>query len=127
MPSKQLFVVRIGLLTGILLFAGIAMSQRRGGAVPEAMANLPVETLRYILWVCVGVAILAALFLRSRVESAPPVRKALITLTGWSIGEGVALLGIILHFAGADVSTLALGILAFVVALMLLPVPRERR
>lgn len=127
MPSKQLFVVRIGLLTGILLFAGIAMSQRRGGAVPEAMAHLPVDALRYILWVGVGVAILAALFLRARVESAPPSRKALITLTGWSIGEGVALLGIILHFAGADVSTLALGILAFVVALMLLPVPRERR
>lgn len=127
MPSKQLFVVRIGLLTGILLFAGIAMSQRRGGAVPEAMAHLPVDALRYILWVGVGVAILAALFLRARVESAPPARKALITLTGWSIGEGVALLGIILHFAGGDISTLALGILAFVVALMLLPVPRERR
>lgn len=127
MPNKQLFVVRIGLLTGVLLFAGIAMSQRRGGAVPEAMAHIPVETLRYVLWVGVGVAILAALFLRSRVETAAPQRKAMITLTGWSIGEGVALLGIILHFAGGDISTLALGLLAFVAALMLLPVPRERR
>ena len=42
-------------------------------------------------------------------------------------GEGVALFGIILHFMGGPVASLAIGICGFVFALLLLPVPRESR
>lgn len=127
MPNKQLFLIRIGLLTGVLLFAGIAVSQRAGSGPPQGLAALPLEAMRYVLWVGVGATALVALFLRARVEAASPPQKATLTLVGWSVGEAVALLGIIVHFAGGEVTTLALGILAFVVALMLLPVPREQR
>ena len=36
MPSKQLFIVRIALISGVLMFAGLTLFQRRAGMpVPE--------------------------------------------------------------------------------------------
>lgn len=127
MPSKQLFIVRIALMAGVFTFAGIALYQRATNTTAPPVAELPVEALRYVLWVLVGASALAALFLKSRVEAAPYSKKALFTLIGWSFGEGVALLGIILHYLGGPMTSLALGMLAFVFSLLLLPVPRERR
>jgi FtsH-binding integral membrane protein len=127
-PSKQLYIIRIALMTGVFMFAGLVLYQRRDAAAAnDLVQNLPLEALRYVLWVLVGASALTALILRPRIDSAPPQRQALMTLIGWSFGEGVALLGIVMHFAGAPVSALSLGILAFVFALMLLPVPHQRR
>jgi FtsH-binding integral membrane protein len=115
-------------MTGVFMFAGLVLYQRRDAAAAnDLVQNLPLEALRYVLWVLVGASALTALILRPRIDSAPPQRQALMTLIGWSFGEGVALLGIVMHFAGAPVSALSLGILAFVFALMLLPVPHQRR
>lgn len=127
MPSKQLFIVRIALMAGVFMFAGIALYQRSTNTAAPPVVQLPVETLRYVLWVLVGASTLASLYLKPRVEAAPYSKKALFTLVGWSFGEGVALLGIILHYLGGPMSSLALGMLAFVFALLVLPVPRERR
>lgn len=127
MPSKQLFIVRVALMAGVFMFAGIALYQRATNTTTPQMVDVPVEALRYVLWVLVGASALASLFLKPRVEAAPYGQKALLTLIGWSFGEGVALLGTILHYLGGPVSSLALGILAFVFALLILPVPRERR
>lgn len=128
MPSKQLYIIRIALMTGVFMFAGLVLYQRRDPTVaPGFVQGIPLEAMRYVLWVLVGASALTALVLRPRIETAPPQRQALMTLIGWSFGEGVALLGIVMHFAGAPIASLSLGILAFVFALMLLPVPRSRR
>jgi len=127
-PSKQLYIIRIALMTGVFMFAGLVLYQRRDAtAATDIVRGLPLEALRYVLWTLVGASALTALILRPRIDAAPPQRQALMTLIGWSFGEGVALLGIVMHFAGAPISALSLGILAFVFALMLLPVPRQRR
>jgi len=127
MPSKQLFIVRIALMTGVFMFAGFAMYQRGQGAPPTFGSELPIEMMQYALWILVGLSSAAALFLRPRVDSAPPQRRALMTLVGWSFGEGVALFGIVLHYIGAPIVALSLGLLAFIIALLLLPVPAESR
>lgn len=128
MPSKQLFVIRIALMTGVFLFAGIVLYQRMNGVGPTSplLDGMPLETMRYAFWVLVGASALTTLFLRPRIEAAPFPRKALPTLVGWSFGEGVALFGTVIHYAGGPQSTLALGLLTFIFALLLLPVPRER-
>jgi hypothetical protein len=41
---------------------------------------------------------------RPGAESAAPAQRALMTLIGWSFGEGVALFGIVQHFTGAAMS-----------------------
>jgi hypothetical protein len=127
MPSKQLYIIRIALMTGVFMFAGIVLYQRINGTDTNTFTSgFPLETARSVFWVLVGASALTTLFLRPRVEAAPFARKALPTLIGWSFGEGVALFGTVLHFAGGPQSTLALGLLVFIFALLLLPVPRER-
>jgi FtsH-binding integral membrane protein len=128
MPSKSLFIIRVALITGVFLFAGVAAMQRSGGAVPTLAfpEALPLSTMRYLLWALIAASAAGVLLLRTRIETAPPQQRKTLTLVGWMFGEGVALFGIIIYFAGGPVTTVALGLLAFVFALLILPVPRER-
>mgnify|MGYP000455480423 CR=1 FL=1 len=127
MPSKQLFIVRIALMAGVFTFAGITLFQRAQGAPLAIESPLNVAAMRYVLWALVAASMFVTLVLQGQVQSVTPNRRGLLTLIGWSFGEGVALFGIILHFMGGPVTTLAIGIVGFVFALLLLPVPREGR
>ena len=126
MPSRALFVIRIALFSGVTAFAALVIYQRSRNAIvlgPDGGSLM--ETMRYVLWALSGAAVAGALFLRPRIESAAPVQRGRMTLIGWALGEGVALFGVAQHYAGAPVTTLALGVLTFVVVLILLPVPQE--
>ena len=126
MPLSQLFIIRIGLIVGVFLFAALTVYRRSSGdlSMPVDAGNL--EVLRYFLWAAVAATAVAAPILKPRVESTEPKKKGVLIIIGWSIGEGAALLGTIIHFAGGPVASLAIGVLAFVYALVLLPVPRAR-
>lgn len=131
MRAKQLFIIRVALVTGVAAFAALAAYQRaRMGANLSLDAapggRLPLDVLRYALWALAGVAVAIALLLRSRIESAPPARRVAMLVVGWAFGEGVALFGTVQHLVGAPLSTMALGLLTFVTVLMLLPIPPER-
>lgn len=127
-PSRVLFLIRMAIAVGVGAFAAFTTFQRsRDPVAPEQFSRLPFDTLRLVLLGLAVGAVLAALFLRTRMESAPPARRRLMTIIGWSFGEGVALFGIVLHFIGGPVSTMGIGLLAFVLTLLLLPVPREQR
>lgn len=127
-PSRALYIIRIAIVMGVAAFAaGIAWQRSRAPLGAGGLATFPHETMRLVLWGLAAACVLAALFLRSRMEDSVPARRRMMTIIGWSFGEGVALLGIVLHYVGAAASTMALGILAFVVTLLLLPVPRESR
>ena len=127
MPSKQLFIIRIALMAGVFTFAGITLLQRSQGTAMAIESSLHIASMRYVLWALVAASMLVTLVLQGQVQSAPHNKRGLLTLIGWSFGEGVALFGIILHFMGGPVATLAIGIVGFVFSLLLLPVPREGR
>ena len=127
MPSRQLFVIRIALFAGVATFAALVLYQRSQG-IETLSTGEPaiVNMMRYALWALAGTAVAAALFLRSRVESAPQAQRGVMTVVGWALGEGVALFGVVLHFIGGPISALAIGVLTFVVVLILLPVPQDK-
>ncbi len=126
MPSKQLFIIRIALMVGVFTFAGIALFQRSQGNV-AVESELNVQSMRYVLWSLVAVSMLVTLVLQGKVQSVSLGRRGPLTLIGWSFGEGVALFGTTLHFIGGPVTTLAIGVIGFVFALLLLPVPQDGR
>ena len=131
MRAKQLFLIRIALVTGVAAFAALAAYQRSrmvnlGIALPPGGGAVPLDALRYVLWALAGAAVSGALFLRTRLETARPEQRGAFLVVGWALGEGVALFGIVQHFIGAPLSTMAVGLLAFVVALMVLPIPPGR-
>lgn len=125
MPNRQMFIMRIALLAGVLAFGAFSLYRRTQVAIDPLQASRLLDGMRYALWGVSVAAVLAALFLRTRLDAATPQMRRNITLIGWSFGEGAALFGLAQHYAGAAASTGAIGVLTFVVVLMLLPVPRE--
>ncbi len=130
MALKQLFIIRIALLTGVALFAALATYQRSQGADSGLgggpMLSGSLENMRYVLWALAAAAVAAALFIKPKLEAAKPSQVAAFLIVGWSFGEGVALFGTVLHYAGGPMTTMAIGLLTFVVVLLLLPIPRHR-
>ena len=70
-------------------------------------------------------AVLVALVLRPRAERPPRGAAATLTILGWAVGEGAALLGWILHLMGAPLAWAFPGTAAFLVVLALLPIPDD--
>jgi FtsH-binding integral membrane protein len=127
MPIKTHFLIRIALVTGVSLFAAFAVFQRsRGGLDAVALDSGLLANLRYVLWALAAGAVAAALFLKPKLEAAKPAQVGTYLIVGWSFGEGVALFGTVQYYAGGTMSTMAIGLLTFVVALLLLPIPRDR-
>lgn len=127
---KQLFIIRIALLVGVTVFAGITVFLRQSGNLPPADAETleRITYMRYAVWALSIFSVAWALFWKARAESAMSeqgVSSAMIV--GWAPGEGTALLGVVTHFLGGPIATMAFGILAFVVVLLILRIPSTPR
>lgn len=127
MPSKQLFIIRIALMAGVFTFAGLTMYQVAQGTPLAIGTPLAANSMRYVLWALVAASMIVTLILQSQVQSVPHHKRGVLTLIGWTFGEGVALFGIILHYMGGPMTSLAIGVCGFVFSLLLLPVPRGGR
>lgn len=126
MQAKQMFIIRVGLMAGVFAFAGVSTYNRLTGSGDALLGAGTLSSLRYVHWALVAASALASMYLKPRIELAVPARRGLLLLIGWSFSEGVALFGTVLYYAGAPISTMALGLLTFVFALLVLPVPRDR-
>ncbi len=127
MPFRNLFIIRIALMTGVFLFAGFAYFGPRLGLHSDTTFPDAVEGLRYVLWGFVAIAIAGAFVLRSRAEAKPPEQRGNYLIIGWALGEAAALSGTIQYMGGGGIAPMALGLMTFVSTLVLLPIPRPRR
>jgi hypothetical protein len=127
---KQLFIIRIALLFGVAMFAGLTIFLRQSGNLPPADAETlaRIATMRYAVWGLSAFSLAWALLWKARAEAAMTetgVARAMIL--GWAPAEGTAILGTVTHFLGGPVATLAFGLLAFVVVLLVLRIPGTTR
>ncbi len=124
---RSLFIIRIALLAGVVLFAGVTHWLHMQGRLPmpdEAGLRM-LDTLRYVLWGVCAFAVAWAFIWKARAESAKDmagVSTALII--AWAPGEAAGLLGCVIHFQGGPIAPMATGILAFVVVLLVARIPR---
>ena len=127
---RQILLIRIALILGVALFAGLTVFQRTQGMIgdasdPDALSTL--RTLRYAVWALSVFAIGWAFFFRARVDAAKTeqqIHAALIV--GWAPAEGTALLAVVQYFQGGALATMAFGVLTFAVVLLLLRIPDTR-
>lgn len=127
---RQLFIIRLALVTGVLLFAGLTTWMRTSGQLPEPTEALRANLVyfRYATWAAAAFALLWALFWKARAEAAMTesgVHRALII--GWAPGEATALLGTVTYFQGGEPASMAFGVLAFLVVLLILRIPAPPR
>jgi hypothetical protein len=127
MPHRNLFIIRIALMTGVFLFAAIAFFGPRFGLTPAVSLDADVALLRYVLWGFVAVAVVGSVLLKARVESAPPAKQSAYLIIGWALGEATALFGTVHFMTGGGTASLGLGLMAFVFTLVMLPIPAVRR
>ena len=99
MPFRNLFIIRIALMTGVFLFAGFAYFGPRLGIQGDTSFLDAAEGLRYVLWGFVAAAIAGALILRTRAEAQPPERRGNYLIVGWALGEAAALFGTVRTWA----------------------------
>lgn len=127
MPYRNLLIIRIALMTGVFLFAGIAYFGPRFGMAPVLGLGDALRPLGYALWAFLALAVGGALLLRTKLEGATPDRLSQYLIIGWALGESAALMGIILYMGGGGIGPLSIGLMGFVSTLVLLPIPRPRR
>lgn len=127
MPHRNLFIIRIALMTGVFLFAAIAFFGPRFGIAPAVNLSDAGGSLRYVLWGFVALAVAGSTVLKSRIASAPPAKQGSHLIIGWALGEAAALFGIVQYMGGAGTASLGLGLMAFVFTLVILPIPAVRR
>ena len=126
---KQVFIIRIALIFGVAMFAGLTTWLRTTGNMPEADAAAleKVTILRYAVWGLSAFSLAWALFWKARAESAQTERAvSQAMIIGWAPGEATALMGTATYFVGGPVATMAFGLLAFVVVLLIVRIPGGR-
>jgi hypothetical protein len=127
MPQRNMFIIRIALMTGVFLFAAIAFFGPRFGLTPAVSLGDGAGSLRYVLWSFVAIAVIGSVLLKSRLEAAPPAKQAGYLIIGWALGEMAALFGVVLYMGTGGTASLGLGLMAFVFTLVMLPIPAVRR
>lgn len=127
MPTRNLFIIRIALMTGVFMFAGIAYFGPRFGTGPSLDLGPQLEVLRWIARAFFAIAVAVAVVLRPKLESASPTSIGGYLISGWAVGEAAALMGVVTYMAGGGIAPFSLGLLGFVFTLVMLPIPRPRR
>lgn len=118
----QLGIIRIGLLTGVLLFGAVIwFLQRRPGFVPDgSMAQLrPIVPFIMLAFIA---AIIGVRVYLSRVTDA--TQLGTYQLIGWAIGEAAGLFGGVYYFNTGDPRFFLIGLFVMLASFIVLPLRR---
>jgi hypothetical protein len=127
---KQLFIIRIALIMGVTMFAVLTVAMRQSGNLPEPDASTleRIAYMRYGVWGLSAFAVVWALLWKGRAEAAMSEQGAASSMIiAWAPGEGTAILGVVTHFLGGPIATMAFGILAFIIVLLIARIPTPSR
>ena len=118
-PRPQpLQLIRLFLMTGVLLFGAVVLFVHRQpnwkpGVLPIAVSYAMVPYAILAVWI--------AAVLKGRVRQEPdPQRRASLLLVGWAVGEGAALIGVIIFYITGQAQWYGLGLLAMVCSFAML-------
>ena len=127
-PTRQLLIIRIALISGVGLFAALTAWLRSSGQIPAAPAELLAQlaVMRSVVWGLAVAAVGVALIIRGQLDALSEAAERRRLIIGWSVGEGVALFGVVQFYQGGLRVTMAVGVLAFAAVLLILPIPRTR-
>jgi hypothetical protein len=119
----NLFIIRASFLIAVLIFGGITYYIH--SQAPPAV-TIDHETITWIVLGAWGVITAALVVLSRRIRRpATYARRATLSIVGWGLGEMAALLGGVHYFLTGSPDRYGVGLLIFVIALVMFPIPRE--
>jgi hypothetical protein len=118
-PRPQaLQLIRVLLMTGVLIFGVVVLLVHLRPNWKPGVLPIAVE---YALVAYSILAVLVAGVLKGRVSrERDPQRRASLLIMGWAVGEGAALIGVIIFYVTGDAQWYGLGLLAMVCSLAML-------
>lgn len=115
-------LIRLSLLFGVLAFGAVAyftQAQRQPSLEPGLH-----DALRLAVFALSGAVVIAGLVFRTlRARAAAPASVASTTVIAWAVGEAPAILGAAVYFLSGDAQPFFIGVAAFVLMLVAVPLP----
>lgn len=90
--SATLRIIRVALLTGVLVFGGIAYyltGQRGGGMAPENGRVLQIVNIVMLVGAAAGIMVIQ----RRHLAETDPKKRTTFNIIAWALGEATALFG----------------------------------
>ncbi len=125
-PAQAYLAIRIAMMGGLLLFGGITwfLHQRPEWQPPKPGVADALVTIGRVTW-ATAVAALAVLFFQHR-KAENPVRASTLAIVAWSVGEALALFGVVFYYIAAVPAWYISGMLAMAITFVAFPPPALR-
>jgi len=127
--ANALRIVRYAMLTGLLLFVGVAYFVHSNAPAPTepvpGEAGPDLAMLRWVGFGMVAAAIVALGVLRGVRQRAPVERRGTLGLIGSAFCEGAGFMGAVYYFLGGDLMVFGAALLVFLASWAVLPADSE--
>lgn len=90
--ATTLRIIRVALLSGVLMFGGLAYyltNQQGGGLGPENAEFLQIANIVLLVGAAAGIMIIQ----RRHLAATDPKKRTTLNITAWALGEATALFG----------------------------------
>lgn len=119
--SATLRIIRIALLSGVLMFGGIAyyLTQQQGGGLgPENADTLQVVNIVMLIAAAIGI-----LFVQRRhAAEKDPQKRTTLNITAWAMGEATALFGGVHFMLVGNPIPFLVGLVMMIASFVLVPI-----
>ncbi|MBC7788723.1 MAG: hypothetical protein H7Z74_02145 [Anaerolineae bacterium] len=121
--QRNLALIRISLLIGVLMFGAFTWWLQRAGdrppSDPSTLRLLRIEG--FVVW---GASIALLAFLRARVGKSADLARPSYLVVSWIVAEAVALFGGVVYFLSGDARWYIAGLFFMIAAFLLFPLRR---
>jgi hypothetical protein len=119
--SATLRIIRIALLSGVLMFGGIAyyLTQQQGGGLgPENADTLQIINIVMLIGAAIGI-----LFVQRRhAAEREPQKRTTLNITAWAMGEATALFGGVHFMLVGNPIPFLVGLVMMIASFVLVPI-----
>jgi hypothetical protein len=120
--AATLRIIRVALLTGVLMFGGIAyyLTRERGGGIGEA------DLAQTLQWLNIGFLVMAAIGImmvqRKHAAERDPARRTTLNIVAWAMGEATALFGGVHYLLMGDPMPYVVGLGLMLASFVVVPI-----
>jgi hypothetical protein len=119
--SATLRIIRIALMSGVLMFGGIAYyltEQNGGGLGPENADTLQIVNIALLVGAAIGIMFIQ----RRHLAEKDPAKRTTLNISAWALGEATALFGGVHFMLVGNAIPYLVGIVMMIASFVVVPI-----